>query len=131
MALEDSLNGGFHYLVAQNKPLLIVTFIGDMDRSAVESLLSCRRDIAAAEDIRFVIFNFRDVSSVSGEAITSFTQMQVEIRTRGCELRISSMSPALREQLLRMGVIRSSELSNNLREALLSMVHTIKGRSAA
>lgn len=131
MSQYENLNSGFQYLLALNKPLLIVTFIGDMDQSTVEIMASCRKEVAETPDIKFVIFNFRDVSNVNGESIAALTQMQIDIRSRGCELRISSLKPAIRDKLLKMGVIRSSELANNLREGLLSMVSNTKSQKNA
>jgi len=131
MSQYENLNSGFQYLLAHNKPLLIVTFIGDMDQSTVQPLNACRKEIADSADTKFVILNFRDVGNINGESISSLTQMQIEIRGRGCDLRISSMKPAIRDKLLKMGVIRSSELANNLREALLSMVNAKTHKKAA
>jgi anti-anti-sigma regulatory factor len=81
-------------------------------------LTKVKAEIAEIKGIAFVILYFRDVEAVSGDAIGIFTKMQIEIRGRSCELNICSLKPKIKEKLLNMGVIRVSELSNNLPEAL-------------
>lgn len=132
MSNSEKTDLGFQYFIAPKKPALIVTFVGDMDQSAIQKMNECRSEITAlSSDAKFAIFNFRDVGNVNGEVIAVITQIQIDLRARGLDLRISSINPTTRDKLLKMGVIRSSELANNLKEALISLLQASKIQKAA
>jgi anti-anti-sigma regulatory factor len=120
-------SSSLQYFIADKTPILIVTFVGPMEFSAVDTLTKCKAEIAKFQDIKFILLYFRDVETVSGDAVGVFAQMQAEIRGRYCELNICSLRPKIREKLLNMGVIRTGELSNNMREALLAFVPASAG----
>jgi len=121
----------FQYFLADKKPTLIVTFVGSFDFFAVEALLKCKDEITNISGIKFVVFHFRDVDRITGDAIGVFTKMQIELRSRSCELSICSLRPPLRQKLINMGVVRLAELSNNLREALLAFIPQSAGGTRA
>ena len=123
---QEDVSAGFQYFLSNNKPVLIVTFVGDIDHSTMEIMTKCRNEVKATQGLKFVVLNFRDVDNINGDVISVITQMQLDIRSKQCDLRISSLKPNIKEKLLKMGVIRATELSNNLREALLSLIQASK-----
>ena len=129
MSQDEKLQ--LQYFVAEKPPVLIVTFVGDMVFSTTTILSKCRTDIGALADFKFVILNFRDVEMVSGDAISVLTQMQIDVRSRGCELRLVSLKPDIKQKLLNMGTIRKPELANNMRDALLSLTGAQVANGAA
>jgi len=109
---------------------LVVTMVGRLNFLAVQTLLSCKAEInrlSQNECIKFVVFYCRDVDVITGDAISVLTQMQVEIRARGCGLNICSLKPEVKEKLVNMGVVRRHELTDNMRDALLAFVPVAAG----
>ena len=120
----------FQYFLADKKPILVITLVGRLNFVAVQALLNCKADInklSANSGVKFVVFYCRDVEAVTGDAIGVFTQIQIEIRARSWDLNICSLRPEIKEKLINMGVVRKSELSDNMREALLAFVPATAG----
>lgn len=127
-----SLNGElcFQYFLSDKRPILVVTMVGRLNFLAVQALLSCKAEInklSHHDDIKFVVFYCRDVEVITGDAISVLTQIQAEIRSRGCSLNICSLKPDVKEKLTNMGVVRRNELSDNMRDALMAFVPVSAG----
>ena len=110
----------FNYTLSHKNRMLVVSFCGEMSSVVGPGLDACRIEILSKENLKCVVLYFQDVPGVSPEAIAVLAQMQREIRSRGLELRLCSLKENLREKLVRMGVIRSLEVAEDLRAALLS-----------
>lgn len=117
---------GSHYFVSTQGPVAIVTFVGDLNSSAVEMLGKCRIELVAVK-VKFLVFYFRDVETITGDSIQSLTQIQLDARGRELEIRMTSIKPNIKEKLLKMGVVRGDELANNLRDALMAFVPAAAG----
>lgn len=120
----------FQYFLSDKRPILVVTMVGRMNFLAVQTLLSCKAEInklSHGEGIKFVVFYFRDVEAITGDAISVLTQIQKEIRARDCALNLCSLRPDIKEKLVNMGVVRRNELSDNMRDALLAFVPVAAG----
>jgi anti-anti-sigma regulatory factor len=126
--MSQDENSRLQYFISVKGRILVATFVGSVEFSTIDILANCKAEIAETEDIGFVILYFRDVETVSGDGIGSLTKMQIEIRTRSCDLNICSLKPNIKEKLLNMGVIRVSELSNNLPEALTASVSALANK---
>jgi anti-anti-sigma regulatory factor len=103
--------------MSSNESILVVTFAGAMAPSSVQTLQRCREELAVAKLPEFVILYFRDVPTVSIDAVQILAQMQRDIRLK-CPLSICSLRPETRDKLLAMGILRQNEMSNNLQDAL-------------
>lgn len=118
---EDELN--LQYFLSRKGPILVVTFVGDMNVPSIQAIEKCTSEISATELVKFVILYFRDTKRIALEAIPYLATMQKEVRKKG-ELQICSMHPEMREKLSKHGIIRANENTNNLAEALSAL----KGR---
>lgn len=122
----------FQYYLSDKSPILVITMLGKLNSSAVKTLTECKAEInkfAGKSGIKFVVFYCRDVDMINGDAVSVFTQMQIEIRARSWELSICSLRPDIKEKLIGMGVVRKTELSENMREALLGFIPVSAGGS--
>ncbi|QDK39681.1 hypothetical protein DOE51_06570 [Bdellovibrio sp. NC01] len=100
--------------------MLVVSFTGELTPVVAPGLEACRQEILAKPEVKCVVFYFQDVGSVHPDAIPVLAQMQRDIRSRGLELRLCSLKQPLREKLVRMGVVRGMEVTDDLRSALIS-----------
>ncbi|MBO9665455.1 MAG: STAS domain-containing protein [Bdellovibrio sp.] len=100
--------------------MLVVSLTGEISSYVVPALEACRQEILAKEEVRCVVFYFQNVDQISAEAIAWLAQVQREIRAREADLRLCSLKDTLREKLVRMGVVRSLEVTDDLKTALLS-----------
>ena len=100
--------------------MLVVSLIGEINSHVLPALEACRQEILSKEDVRCVVLYFQDVDSLSPDAISLLAQMQREIRSKPADLRLCSLKQSLREKLVRMGVIRGLEISEDLKAALTS-----------
>ena len=100
--------------------MLVVSFTGELTPAVAPGLEACRQEILAKPEVKCVVFYCEEVGAVHPEAIPALAQMQREIRSRGIELRVCSLKQALREKLVRMGVVRGMEVAEDLRSALIS-----------
>ncbi len=114
---ENSEKHEFHYLISSKGPVVIVTFVGELKNNCSEKLETCQREILAIESAKYFILYLRDLPNISGDVITTFTQFQKNIRNKG-QLRLSSLNPILRDKLTKLGIVRNSEIVDNLQVAL-------------
>ncbi|MDG0817610.1 STAS domain-containing protein [Bdellovibrio svalbardensis] len=110
----------FGYTLSHKNKMLVVTFTGELSSVVLPGLEACRSEIQSKEDVRCVVFYFQQVGFVSPEAIPVLAQMQREIRSRGLELRLCSLKESIKDKLVRMGVVRGMEVTEDLRAALIS-----------
>lgn len=110
----------FQYFVAANAPFLVVSFVGPIDKHSLEKLEKCETEMNLHDNLKFIILYFRDVSNVTTEAIPALTSMQKRIREKH-QLRICSLNPDLKQKLIKLGVVRGLELTDNLQVTLLDL----------
>jgi anti-anti-sigma regulatory factor len=107
----------FQYFVAANAPFLVVSFVGRIDKDCLDKLEKAEAEMNSQENLKYIILYFREVPNVSLEAISALTGMQRRIREK-YQLRICSLRPDLKQRLIRMGVVRGLELTDNLQSTL-------------
>ncbi|WP_413560909.1 STAS domain-containing protein [Bdellovibrio sp. HCB209] len=111
----------FNYSISHKNKMLVVSFTGEeMGSVVVPALEACRQEILSKEEVRQVVFYFQNIDRISSEALASFAQLQRDIRAKPADLRLCSLKGALREKLVRMGMVRSLEVTEDLKSALLS-----------
>lgn len=109
---------GLRYFLSENKPILVITILGCLDKLSVDSLINCKTEISRYDDIKYFVFYCRDVEEITADAVNVLIQMQNEFRARGAALNFSALKPVIRERLLRLNAIRSDEISDNMQRAL-------------
>lgn len=117
---------GFNYSLSNKGTTLVVTFSGPMDFSSFEKMQFCKNEIETLKDIHFMVLYFRDVPSIADKVIPFLAQIQINFRSRPGRISICSINPELQERLLRSGVIRNAEISENLQAALMSFSVAVK-----
>ncbi|WP_413578188.1 STAS domain-containing protein [Bdellovibrio sp. HCB290] len=117
--MEDQKS--FNYSISHKNRMLVVSFSGEeMSAGVVPALEACRQEILAKEEVKQVVFYFQNIDRISTEALSSFAQLQRDIRAKPADLRLCSLKDSLREKLLRMGIVRGLEVAEDLKTALLS-----------
>ncbi len=108
------------YTLTEKSNMLVVSFNSDLNSELAASLDVCREEILKKAHIQNVVLFFQSVDSMSSDVISLLTQMQREIRSKPAELRVCALRPNLKEKLIKMGIVRGLELSDDLKTALLS-----------
>ncbi len=110
----------FQYCFNQKNRMLVITLSGEMNTSVLPALEACRQELLANREVNCVVLYFQDVRSIGVDAISWLAQVQRDIRLKPAEIRLCALEDGLRERLIRMGVIRGLEVSEDLKSALLS-----------
>lgn len=118
--IENNTTGGFSYLIAEKNKLLAITLIGPLSDSGQSQYEQCLIEISKIEFLVAVI-NFREVTVVENHGLQFLANLQRALRKKAPELGICGLSPFLRDELTKNGVIRFGEIYNNLREALVRL----------
>ena len=113
---SETAQTDFQFLISAKGRAVLVTLIGEMKNSSLAKLEECQREVLKDGNLNYFVFYFRDVPNVTIDAIPFLTQFQKNIRLKG-ELRICSLRPELKDKLIKLGVVRSAELVNNLQSA--------------
>ena len=100
--------------------MLVVSLAGEISNHVVPALEACRQEILAKEDVNCVVLYFQNVGQISPDGISMLAQIQREIRAKPANLRLCALNENLRTKLLKMGVVRGVEFTDDLKEALLS-----------
>lgn len=115
----------FEYFMSEKDGIVVATLVGDLTPGVVPLLEQCRLELESKKDLKLVVLYFRDVNVIESEVIHAFTHLQKSARSKAV-LRLSSIKPHIRENLLRMGIVRKQELADNLQEALSSAARQLK-----
>lgn len=118
----------FRYQLSGNYSVLVVHLFGEMNSKSAPQIGRCLEEISPQPHVKFVIFSFSNVTHINGDAVQALAQMQRDIRSKSA-LRICGMKPELKEKLTRLGVIRSLEMVDSLREGIDS-ISRVKPQSA-
>ena len=110
----------FNYVISHKNDMLVVNFQGDMTSVVLPGLEACRSEILSKKEIRCVVLYFGEVGQISSDAIPLVAQIQREIRAKPADLRLVGLKENIRDRLVKMGVIRGMEISEDLRTALMS-----------
>ncbi len=117
----EGIQKSFTYSFNQQKHTLVVTLDGDLHSDVMPALEALKVEILGKKEIRQVVLYFKEVTIISTDAISILALMQREIRAMPAELRLCSLEDKIKERLVRMGVVRGLELTDDLRSALLSL----------
>lgn len=118
--LEDQKS--FQYSLNHKSSMLVVSLNGEITSQVMPAFETCRQQIQDVPELRTLIIFFQNVSAICPEGVQILAQIQREARARPAEIRLVSLSESLRGRLVKMGVVRSLELSEDLRSALMSFV---------
>jgi hypothetical protein len=113
------LDEEFEYLLKKHGPAIVVTLMGPINHTAISKLEGLRNDIAEFQDVFLFIFNFKGVPRVSLDAFGEIVKVQMAIREReGAKLLIAEINQEVKTKLLKEGIIRTHELTDDLKVAL-------------
>ncbi len=115
---QNETDQRFQFQLAGKDGVTIFIFAGPMNSSGIRELDRCMTVIEALATVKKVIFYFRDVSTVSGDAINYLAKLQAAVRSKKMDLRLCGLNPPIREKLFKMGILRHKETSDNLEQAL-------------
>lgn len=121
--MSDTLPGSeFQYFVSARNALMVISLIGKMDHHSIEPLKELEREVLHCKKITVVIFNLRDIENISVDAIPFLAKFQRDIRNMPAEVRLCGIKPELKTKLLNQGVVRTVEIYDNLKTAILASV---------
>lgn len=111
----------FKYILAQKKSLCIISFIGPLNHTAIRSMQKCHEELKDV-DCKLVALNFRDVTEVGGKIYRDLVQLQNLVRTeKEGFIKVCGMRPVWKAKLLDEGIIRSGEIVDNIRVAIIEL----------
>ncbi len=115
----------FEYFVSTKGPFIVVSLLGRMNSKAVPMLNELMAELGLNGTATVLVFNLRDVSEIGGDALQVFAQIQKNARARPAELRLAGVKPELKTRLLTEGIIRTSELFDNLQAAIMAQAKPV------
>ncbi|MDZ4661556.1 MAG: STAS domain-containing protein [Pseudomonadota bacterium] len=118
-APKDSI-AGFNYLIAEKNKLLAITLVGPLSGGGQAQYDLCLNEVSKLDFVVAVI-SFREVTIIESHGLQFLANLQRLLRKKAPELGICGLSPFLREELTKSGVIRFAEIHNNLRDALIQL----------
>lgn len=114
---DTDINQLQYFLVSKNG-ISVISFVGALGRVGTQVLDACLKELRHGNP-KFVILNLRDLGNrVDVGVIPEIARFQKSIREMPSELRLCSIHPALIRALDENGVLRKTEVANNLYEAL-------------
>ena len=112
----DSNGEEFTYVFGEKGELLIVLFCGKMTGRSVEALERCEAELYQKPH-QIILFSFRDVKGVMPAVHIALARIQKELRAKDKFIGLCSLHPEMKSSLLMSGIIRESEIYNNIAEA--------------
>ncbi|UOF02499.1 STAS domain-containing protein [Bdellovibrio reynosensis] len=112
----------FQYSFAQKNGMIVVSLSGEMNGFVLPALEACRHELFSKEDVRQVILFFQGVPEISSDAVPWIAQIQRDIRLRKAEVRLVALNSSCKERFIKMGVVRGTEVTEDLKSALMSFV---------
>lgn len=109
------------YSLSVSHFIAVINFSREITEEALDAqpLDNCKPGALKSQGVRFIVMDFSKVSNLTFGAVPAFTRFQKAVRFHGMELRLCGMRDDLKQKLIRLGVIRNSELSPSIKEALI------------
>ena len=108
----------FNYVLSHKKGLLLLSLRGDLTPGILPGLEACRAEILSKTGFTRAVFYLADVTQIHSDAIPLITQIFRDVRTRAANLQLVGLKPNMRDRFVKMGVVRESEVSADLKAAL-------------
>jgi len=115
MANNSNGEPAFKVVTGEKEDTIIVLFLGQARSQEIPELEELMGFLLEKPQPS-VIFSFRDVVSFLPGAHSSFAKIQSSLRKAGKLLALCSFKPEIKNALLLAGVIRESEIFNNIPE---------------
>ena len=129
-----TVSQGLTYVFGEKDNLLIVILCGSMNGKELSALEQCCGEIATKTQ-KAIILSFRDVSNIFPASFIALAKIQKTIRDSGRFVALASIKPELKTPLLFSGIVRESEMFNNIPDAwnnlVARMAQDTKARAAA
>ena len=110
------------YFIAEQKSILVVSIVGSMVRENTGIMEEMLHQISE-KSAKWIILNLRDVPPSNDRTVCPIlAKLKKAARTRAACVRFTSVHPELRKFLESQGVVRPDEFSNNLAEALQTLL---------
>lgn len=106
----------FKIVTGEKEDIVIVLFIGQIRSQEVEELENLLVTLIEKPQPS-IIFSFRDVTQFLPAAQSVFARIQTSLRKAGKLLALSSIKPDIKAALIQAGVLRESEVFNNIPES--------------
>lgn len=116
----------FDFNFVDGQALIILNLVGNIEFDKSEKFRSIVKAVSEYKTAKFVIIDMTKVDGVDSKMIFDFAKMQKEIRDMKLQLRICSIKSNLRKKLYDRGVLRDSEISENLTIAVRSLLAKIR-----
>ena len=109
------------FFVAEKNSIVVVSISGTLSRSGEAVLDKCREEVVNRHP-KHVILYFKDLGNRADlSAFPALARLQKAIRDLPASLRLCGLHPELRKFLEQKGLLRLSELSPGLPEALKAL----------
>lgn len=112
--MTNELN--FNYVLGEKDTVLLVILTGKITGRETELLEAMTEEISKKTQ-PIVIFSLRDLESFMPGGFIQFAKLQKGLRDQKRLIGIASLRPEIKKTLLMAGIIRESEIFNNIPEA--------------
>lgn len=108
-----------NYKITSQSGISVVTFQGGIEKGDKEALTQCAQDLLT-DDVKSVVLFFKEVDNIDNIALRDLTLLQHNIRQKNIPIRLTVSNNMIKTLLIDKGVVRTSELSNTISEAILA-----------
>ena len=116
----------FDFNFIDGQALIILNLVGNIEFDKIEKFRAIVKAVSEYKMAKFVIIDMTKVDGVDSKMIFDFAKMQKEIRDMKLQLRICSIKSNLKKKLYDRGVLRDSEISENLTISVRSLLAKIR-----
>jgi anti-anti-sigma regulatory factor len=122
-------NSAFKYVLGEKDDLLLILLCGKIGAKEVPILEEC--ELTSKDKPQpIVIISFRDLDSLNPGAHSAIAKFQKTIRDSGKILGLCSIKPEVKTLLLSSGIIRESEIFNNIPDAWKALTLKLQKEAA-
>ena len=120
MAAKGSEENEFKIVSGEKEDTVIILFLGQIRSQEVPELETLMNTLVEKPQPS-VIFSFRDVTQILPGAHATIAKLLSSLRKAGKLLALCSIKPEIKISLLQAGVVRESEIFNNIPEGWQSL----------
>jgi hypothetical protein len=110
------------YFISEKSSILVVSLVGPLTRQNISVLEACWAEIPR-RTFQYAVLLLQEVSgSIERPVFPHLIRLQKTLRERPAEIRVSGLSAQQLAFLIEQGVLRSSEATVSIQEALGSLI---------
>src|SRR4051812_38849695 len=109
------------YRISKTDNILVISLMGELTRSDQRTVRKIINEVHNAQATA-VVLNLLEVQNIEQIQLPDFAKLQAAVRRKQARLRLCALKPSLEIFLTEMGLLRSEEVFDDLKAALISLI---------